>query len=132
MDHTAITFLYGQLVCDVSHTNHHLFQRLTPTSIEGMDRGKIKLLLGASGLLFCSIANASLLYGNDSGAYINSLDIDTGASARLFASDALYRESGLAIAPVSPVPVPAAIWLFGTGLIGLIGLIGFTKRRKPA
>lgn len=27
----------------------------------------------------------------------------------------------------SPVPVPAAIWLFGTGLIGLIG---FTKRRK--
>jgi hypothetical protein len=94
-----------------------------------MDRGKIKLLLGASVLLFCSIANASLLYGNDSGAYINSLDIDTGASARLFASDALYRESGLAIAPVSPVPVPAAIWLFGTGLIGLIG---FTKRRKPA
>lgn len=28
---------------------------------------------------------------------------------------------------VSPVPEPTAIWLFGTGLIGLIG---FTKRRK--
>jgi len=28
---------------------------------------------------------------------------------------------------VSVVPVPAAIWLFGTGLIGLIG---FSKRRK--
>jgi len=28
---------------------------------------------------------------------------------------------------LSPVPVPAAIWLFGTGIIGLIG---FSKRRK--
>ena len=30
---------------------------------------------------------------------------------------------------VSAVPVPAAIWLFGTGIIGLIG---FSKRRKEA
>lgn len=30
--------------------------------------------------------------------------------------------------PVSAVPVPAAIWLFGSGLIGLIGLV----RRKKA
>lgn len=30
---------------------------------------------------------------------------------------------------ISPVPVPAAIWLFGTALIGLVG---FSKRRKPA
>jgi hypothetical protein len=30
---------------------------------------------------------------------------------------------------VSPVPVPAAIWLFGTALIGLVG---FGKRRKAA
>jgi hypothetical protein len=30
---------------------------------------------------------------------------------------------------VSPVPVPAAIWLFGTGILGLIG---FSKRRKSA
>jgi hypothetical protein len=29
----------------------------------------------------------------------------------------------------NPVPVPAAIWLFGTGLIGLIG---FSRRRKAA
>lgn len=29
----------------------------------------------------------------------------------------------------SPVPVPAAIWLFGTALIGLVG---FSKRRKAA
>jgi hypothetical protein len=30
---------------------------------------------------------------------------------------------------VSAVPVPAALWLFGTGLIGLIG---FSKRGKSA
>lgn len=30
---------------------------------------------------------------------------------------------------VSPVPVPAAIWLFGTALMGLVG---FSKRRKAA
>jgi len=29
--------------------------------------------------------------------------------------------------PVNPVPIPAAIWLFGTALIGLVG---FGKRRK--
>jgi hypothetical protein len=30
---------------------------------------------------------------------------------------------------VSPVPVPAAVWLFGTAMIGLVG---FSKRRKVA
>ena len=30
---------------------------------------------------------------------------------------------------VSPIPVPAAVWLFGTALIGFIG---YTKRRNPA
>ena len=30
---------------------------------------------------------------------------------------------------ISPVPVPAAVWLFGTALIGLLG---FSKRRKAA
>jgi hypothetical protein len=33
------------------------------------------------------------------------------------------------VIPPNPVPVPAAIWLFGTALIGLVG---FSKRRKAA
>jgi len=33
------------------------------------------------------------------------------------------------ITEVSPVPIPAAAWLFGTALFGLVG---FTKRRKKA
>ena len=37
--------------------------------------------------------------------------------------------SGLQIVSASAVPVPAAIWLFGTALIGLVG---FGKRRKAA
>jgi len=32
-----------------------------------------------------------------------------------------------ALAPMSPVPVPAAVWLFGSGLLGLAG---FARRRK--
>ena len=31
--------------------------------------------------------------------------------------------------PLPPVPIPAAAWLFGTALIGLVG---FSKRRKSA
>jgi len=42
----------------------------------------------------------------------------------------LGRSSGdrktYAVWSVSPVPVPAAIWLFGTALIGLVG---FNKRK---
>ena len=36
-----------------------------------------------------------------------------------------YSTTGI----VSAIPIPAAVWLFGTGLIGLIG---FSKRRKAA
>lgn len=48
--------------------------------------------------------------------------------------DALGTEIGLVLAPVdtleiSAVPLPAAAWLFGTALIGLVG---FSKRRKAA
>ncbi len=40
------------------------------------------------------------------------------------------RFGGLAIAPaVAAVPVPAAVWLFGTGLMGLLGA---TRKRKVA
>ena len=33
------------------------------------------------------------------------------------------------VSAVSPVPVPAAVWLFGTALVGFIGL---SRRRKVA
>ena len=46
-----------------------------------------------------------------------------------FASGPFQALSDTFPAPVNPVPVPAAIWLFGTALIGLFG---YSKRRKAA
>jgi len=40
----------------------------------------------------------------------------------------LEKETG-SFPPVPAIPVPAAVWLFGTALIGLVG---FSKRRKTA
>ena len=40
-----------------------------------------------------------------------------------------YHQFDNIVLSTSPVPVPAAIWLFGTALIGLVG---FSKRRKAA
>jgi len=39
-----------------------------------------------------------------------------------------YVDVSLSAAPASPVPVPGAVWLFGSALIGLTGI----ARRKPA
>ena len=93
---------------------------------------------GASSLLFPSSPLYSgtglafgpdgLLYGIGGGSNLYSIDVSTGASSLLFPSSPLYSNSGLAFPP-SPVPVPAAVWLFGTALIGLVG---FSKRRKSA
>ena len=50
----------------------------------------------------------------------NAVQIDRG-DPQVF-----YNDSSLSL---SEVPVPAAVWLFGTALIGLVG---FSKRRKAA
>jgi hypothetical protein len=50
-------------------------------------------------------------------------------TARDFYGDDGNNDYALASITVSAVPIPAAIWLFGTALIGLIG---FTKRGKAA
>ena len=47
-----------------------------------------------------------------------------GSSAYSFGIDDITVSDSL-----SPVPVPAAVWLFGTALVGLFG---FGKRRKAA
>jgi hypothetical protein len=42
--------------------------------------------------------------------------------------DAFGADAGMMVIPPA-VPVPAAVWLFGTGILGLIG---YSKRRKTA
>jgi len=40
-----------------------------------------------------------------------------------------FVKSELVITEVSPIPIPAAIWLFGTALIGFVGM---SRRKKVA
>ena len=56
---------------------------------------------------------------------INNNDIDLSGLNR-WSAEVDFDDVQLS---VNPVPVPAAIWLFGTALIGLVG---FGKRRKSA
>ena len=50
---------------------------------------------------------------------------DDDFTSKYYAVYAVWTEAG-AGAPISSVPIPAAAWLFGSGLIGLLGL----ARRK--
>ena len=56
-----------------------------------------------------------------SGFFLQHFDPDSDES--------IYLSSTLSIGP-SPIPVPAAIWLFGSGLLGLLGLS--RRRQKTA
>jgi len=71
------------------------------------------------------------IYGETGSSVLGfSFDFTAGAGASLLISgsytdsnflDASISSSTLATASVLPTPVPAAVWLFGSGLLGLIG-----------
>ncbi|MEK7206873.1 MAG: hypothetical protein AAB134_03205, partial [Pseudomonadota bacterium] len=42
----------------------------------------------------------------------------------------MYIGDGASIWKVSAIPVPAAFWLFGSGVIGLIGVAGRSRRTR--
>jgi len=69
---------------------------------------------GAAPFTDDSIAGSPLIDGPFPGFHVN-LDIGSGNS--------------LTVLSVSNVPVPAAVWLFGSGLLGLIGM---ARRKKAA
>ena len=56
--------------------------------------------------------------------------INTSTLPTAFTNNNFIAIDHLVAQALSPVPAPAAIWLFGTGLIGL--LVGFSKHRKSA
>ncbi|MET0043355.1 MAG: hypothetical protein ABW100_07550 [Candidatus Thiodiazotropha sp. 6PLUC3] len=71
-------------------------------------------------------------FSADSGAFLNSTDFGTISFDTAFQDITLLRMDipcGFATScgitldniDISPVPIPAAVWLFGSGLLGLIG-----------
>jgi hypothetical protein len=56
-------------------------------------------------------------------------DEQTGGSVITYITMSCVNDEAIVEAQVSPVPVPAAVWLFGSGLIALVGL---GKRQKAA
>jgi hypothetical protein len=64
-----------------------------------------------------------VLYSTALQGHINAYDVATGAVINSFGQ--VNYDGGLAYG-VSAVPVPAAAWLFGSALIGLVGI----NRRK--
>jgi hypothetical protein len=74
---------------------------------------------------FFSAANAAIAYGSDANLMYNYYDISTKAMASMNLGRISLTDSHLGAA-VAAVPVPGAVWLFGTALLGFFGL----NRRK--
>jgi hypothetical protein len=53
--------------------------------------------------------------GTFNGVSLNIYDLDSSTGAVLY-------DSGLSLVGTTAVPVPAAVWLFGSGLVGLAGI----------
>lgn len=72
-----------------------------------------------------------ILWGTTNSGSDNLFQIDTatGNVSNFRTVSAGFTPQGMGYVDVNVVPVPAAVWLFGTALIGLVG---FTKRRKAA
>ena len=85
-----------------------------------------------SNALDCSMSNlingASVLLGISGLSAVSGITSLTTATSIMGSRDNNDANNiALAITQVSAVPVPAAVWLFGTALIGLVG---FGRRRK--
>lgn len=102
----------------------------------GDDRGPWDVLF--NGNLISSFGGIGSGIG-DTEVILYSLAVDVGFLTGNDAISLVYQDtqfegfsinfSELSIETVSVVPVPAAIWLFGTALMGLVG---YSKRRKAA
>lgn len=78
----------------------------------------------STGLYWVLYANTIYKYDTSTGDIVESLDL-IGAPALPGSFTTHFQ--GIRSLAFAPVPVPAAVWLFGSGLIGLIS---FSKRQK--
>jgi hypothetical protein len=81
--------------------------------------------LGATG-----VSNSLKFFGFTGGGSTGILSSYVLGSATLAADGTLsIVGNGTVTPPTNPVPLPAAVWLFGSGLMGLVGV---SRRRKTA
>jgi len=85
---------------------------------------------------FFSVGEGSFTYqSNAGGGSFGSLPYPAGDRSFIFAPNSMNANTPVpgawALDGVSAIPVPAAIWLFGTALIGLAGLSQRSKTAWP-
>ncbi len=119
-----LAFIGGQLHLSSFGSSDSLVRIDTGTGF-GTSIGDI----GFSGVFGLATDNNVDLYGVV-GTQVLSIDVATGAGSFLidYSGQGLSTAAGSSfIGEASVVPVPAAVWLFGSGLLGLIGI---AKRKK--
>lgn len=77
----------------------------------------------ASGLVRADIFGLEFTSGSGSGSQIVNDSLPNNTAADYFIT--VYAEGNAT--SVAPVPLPASIWLFGSGIFGFIGLMGSRK-----
>lgn len=87
-----------------------------------------------NGVEVATFTGSSVLSGNKANGnqsspttnqYINFYGLSAFDTVKLSSSQNAFEADNLAVG--NPVPVPAAVWLFGSGLVGLVG---FRRRAK--
>ena len=105
---------------------------LEPSSVGFFQAGgfRIELFEGVSNPVGISIASAESRGDQPSLFFLADLSSDTSYALRTaFNYNGANEVTAAATTSVTVVPVPAAAWLFGSGLIGLIGLARRKKHR---
>ncbi len=88
-----------------------------------------ELATGIEGKFTADSGDNNVLEGSFDLGLLGLFDEQTGGSVITYITMSCVNDEAIVEAQVSPVPVPAAFWLFGSGLIALVG---FGKRRKTA
>ena len=86
--------------------------------------GTLNLSLGLDEYMPMLGDSWDIIFGNDIGGEFSNIISDAPND---WGWEILYLDDRVTLTSVSSVPVPAAVWLFGSGLIGLIG---FARRKK--
>jgi len=112
--------LYDQVSVFVNGTS------LTNPSIDSFTTvfAGVEIGLSLEGILGAAGIPTSL-----NGAALSLVQSVLGVPSIVLSTDLINQgTAGVLVVPNNPVPVPAAIWLFGSGMIGLLGI---ARRKKP-